>query len=38
MSLINQMLRDLDRRQDRAEGPGAVPPAYRMAKLPRRSP
>lgn len=38
MSLINQMLRDLDRRQDRAEGSGAVPPAYRMAKLPRRSP
>lgn len=38
MSLINQMLRDLDRRQDRADGPGAVPPAYRQGRPPRRSP
>ncbi len=37
MSLINQMLRDLDRRQDRTDGPGAVPPAYRKGP-PRRSP
>ncbi len=38
MSLINQMLRDLDRRQDRTDGPGAVPPAYRQGRPPRRSP
>ena len=38
MSLINQMLRDLDRRQDRTDGRGAVPPAYRQGRPPRRSP
>ena len=37
MSLINQMLRDLDRRKGETPAGGAVPPAYRQP-APRRSP
>lgn len=37
MSLINQMLRDLDRRKGAAGNGGAVPPAY-TRPAPRRSP